>query len=291
MKFTLPLFVVMALLLVSCSGQIDGSSEKNFIASSEKIKSKLSEGDKIKFEKAMRLIALSAMREKFNHPENHKNESNNAIAMKMVNGKNYRGLIDLAENYLKVQRDTSIAELKAKIAQFKKAKDGYDVLKNKLSVIQGKFIKIDLVNGVPTLFCEFKNVSKKMYDNYGFQLAAFSMPKGTVLASYNGSYSGVGTLKPNDTLTLKTEFFHSSMEETPEIPWKTIKYPITDPAKYNIQIEAYADYLVIDDQTYNLNGYAWRREDEAAYNQILKEIKDLESHTPSLDDLELTEKR
>lgn len=59
------------------------------------------------------------------------------------------------------------------------------------------------------------------------------------------------------------------LAKTPEIPWKTIKYPVTDLSKYKIKVDGFANLLVIDDKRYELDAYSLNNDDQTAYDKIL----------------------
>ena len=290
MKLT-SLFCGIALLfLASCTGShLDGTSPEKFKASSEKLSTELSASKKENFEKAMRVLLLSAMRAKFAKPEEFKGKSFDEIVMQKVNGKTYSEVVEMAETHLQETNKNEIAALEKEISAMKKSKAGYDKIKSKLDLIKGRLIKMDLKNGYPVAFIEFKNVSKKMFDSYSYTMVART-DSGKLIASASRSFSGVGTIMPNDVIPAELEISDYYMTNTPEIDWKSIKYPVTDPEKYHIKIEGYTDQLVVDDVNYdiNINDSGWKMENQKAYEQLEEKLKVLKASKGTLDEVELT---
>ncbi len=290
MKLSILFCGIALLFLTSCKGsRLDGTSPEKFKVSSEKLKAELSASKKENYEKAMRVLVMSAMRDKFAKPEQFKGKSFDEIVMQQVNGKTYSELVDIAETHLQETNKNEIAELEKEIAVMKKSKAGYDKIKSKLDLLKGRLIKIDLKNGLPVAFIEFKNVSNKMFDSYSYTMVSLT-DSGKLINSASRSFSGVGTIMPNDVIPAELEIDDYYMNNTPEIDWKAIKYPVTDPKKYHIEIEAYADRLVVDDVNYdiNINDSGWKKENQKAYEQLEEKLKALKSSKGTLDELELT---
>jgi len=284
-----PLFCLIILLfLSSCTGKrLDGSSPEKFKVSAKQMKNELSNQKKDNYEKAMRVILLAAMRDKFNKPDQFEGKSFDQMMLDRVSGKTFNELVEMAEAHLKLTNSIKLAELEKELAAMKKNKAGYDKLKKTLDLLKGRFIKIDLKDGHPFIFADFKNVSAKMFDQYSYSIVART-DSGEVITSASRSFSGVGTVMPGDILQADAEISDFSMKETPEMNWSSIKYPITDPEKYHIKVEVYTDQLTVDDVPYDLASSSWKNEDQQAFEQLEKEIIALKKTKGTLDELELT---
>jgi len=288
MKLT-PLFcLIIVLIFSSCTGKrLNGSSPEKFKVSAEEMKKELSGQKKDTYEKAMRVILLSAMRDKFNQPDQFEGKSFDQMMLDRVNGKTFNELVEMAETHLQQTNAIKKAELEKELAAMKKNKTGYDALKKKLDLLKGRFIKIDLKDGHPYIFADFKNVSAKMFDQYSYSIVART-DSGEVITSASRSFSGVGTVMPGDVLQADAEISDFSMSETPEMNWSSMKYPITDPEKYHLKVEVYADQLTVDDISYDLAKSAWKDRDQQAFEQLEKQIRELNNTKGTLDELELT---
>lgn len=251
------------------------------------MKQELSSEKKDTYEKAMRVILLSAMRDKFSQPDQFEGKSFDQMMLDRVDGKTFNQLVEMAETHLQQTNAIKIAELEKELAAMKKNKAGYDSLKTKLDLLKGRLIKIDLKNGFPVIFAEFKNVSAKMFDQYSYSIVART-DSGEVITSASRSFSGVGTVMPGDVLQADAEISDFSMKETPELNWSSIKYPITDPEKYHIKVEVYADQLTVDDIRYDLANSSWKDRDQQAFEKLEKQILELKNTKGTLNELELT---
>lgn len=283
---------ILLLFLSSCSEKIDSSSEEKFKASAEKIKSKLSEEDQSRFEVALRVITASAMKHKFDHPEEDKNKSFNEITRQMVNGKSYDNLVDMAEQYLAESHKLEIAGLKKNMADLAGRKAQEVAVKKQLDMLKGTLVKIDLVNGEPTIFAEFKNLSKDTL--YRFTCSVFlKTESGKFLTSsssnsHTGKTSAIGTVNPNDTFITTTAIGQRIMGDYPQVPWKTMKYPVKDLTTYHLVAGGMTKQLRMYEQEHDLSSVKWDYWDEQKFVKMMALIKKREAQKPTLDSLELS---
>jgi hypothetical protein len=283
---------ILLLFLSSCSEKIDGSSEEKFKASAEKIKTKLSPEEQNRFEVALRVITASAMKHKFDHPDEDKNKSFNEITLQMVNGKSYGDLVDMAEQYLAETHKLEIDGLKKDIADLAGRKAQEAALKKQLDMLKGTLVKIDLVNGEPTIFAEFKNLSKDTL--YRFVCSVFlKTDSGKYLTSatsnsHTGKTSANGTVNPNDTFIATAEIGQLVMRDYPHVPWRTMKYPVKDLAQYHLIAGGMTKQLRMYEQEYDLSSVRWEYWDEENFVKMTNLIKKREAQKPTLDSLELS---
>jgi len=283
---------ILLLFLSSCSEKIDGSSEEKFKASAEKIKSKLSTEDQNRFEVALRVITASAMKHKFDHPEEDKNKSFNEIIRDMVNGKSYDNVVDIAEQYLAESHKMEIAGLKKDMADLASRKAQEVALKKELDMLKGTLVKIDLVNGEPTIFAEFKNLSKDTL--YRFTCSVFlKTDSGRFLTSsssnsHTGKTSAIGTVNPNDTFIATAGIGQLIMRDYPHVPWKTMKYPVKDLTQYHLVAGGMTKQLRMYEREHDLSSVKWDYWDEVNFVKMTTLIRKREAQKPTLDSLELS---
>jgi hypothetical protein len=293
LSFTSIIMLAAVILLSGCGPRIDGSSEKKFKASYQKIKSELGKSDTAKFDAAIKVIGFSSVGDLMRNDERYHNMSVDAIVMKKLDGKTYREVIHMAEDSLKGEKKHEITVLQKEIDELKadmeKRKSAYDALKSKLSVLQGRLIKIDLKDGVPTAYCEFKNISRQDFDHFSLSVVARSNSKKTLIFASSQMYGGVKTLSHNDTLMQYIAIDKYDMSHAPEVPWSSIKYPVTNTDPYNFKIEVYADELKTDDHDYDLSTVKWTENDQDDYAKKYKELmaglKTAQNRRDNLDDI------
>ncbi|RFZ94346.1 hypothetical protein D0C36_01960 [Mucilaginibacter conchicola] len=294
MKITyLPIALILIILLSSCGPRIDGSSEKASKASYEKMKAGLSDEDQSKLDLAILYITGSAMYDKMHDVKEYKDLSFEKIVLKKIDGKTKGGIFDLAEEFMKQDKERQIKSAQDEITELNKTADkerkDYDAIRQKTEMLKGSFVKMTLENGMPMIYCQFKNVTAdKMFDAYSLSLLIRSIDKNHIIWNSTTVRSGVGTIKPGDTFDEKMDVSQYSMDNAPEINWKAIKYPVTDLAKYNLEVEAKTTSLFVDDKEYSLDTVKWDRDSEINYRAKLKELnadlKKAKSKPDNLDD-------
>lgn len=285
-------FIAM-LLLTACGPNIDGSSEAKFKASFAKIQEGRSSDDTMKLNNAIRVIGVMTMGEKFSGETPYKDKSVQQIVMIKLNGKNYNGIINEAEDEMAKRKEKEITDLQKEIDDFKatttRNRAQYDAMKKKTSILKGRLVKIDLVNGTPYAFCEFKNTSNKNLDVYTLNVVGKTLTKNELLINSTDVSSGVRNLAPNDTLLKVIEISKYDRDEATEVPWNNIKYPVTDTKQYHFKVDVYTAELMIDDKDYDLSKLNWHETDEDDYNQKLKEmttrLDEVKKRVVKLDDM------
>jgi hypothetical protein len=282
---------VMLLFFASCAEKIDGSSEAKFKASTEKIKSKLSNEEQNKFDVALRVIIASAMKHKFENPAVDKGKSFDEIARQMINGKSYADLTEMAEDFIKKDHQRDIDELKKDMADLTARKAQEVALKKQLDMLKGRLLKIDLVNGEPTIFAEFKNLSKDTL--YRFTCSVYlKTDSGKYITSstsnsHTGKNSASGTVNPNDTFVATAGISQNIMKDYPQVPWKNLKYPVDSLTAYHLVAGGMTKQLRMYEQVYDLDEVKWEYWDEQKLNKMNAVLKKLEAFKPTLADLEI----
>jgi len=104
------LFVLLA-FLSSCGGpRIDGTNQKTFKASAEKITNSLSKDDTMTFNNAIRVIGANAMGERMRDDKKYQGMTLDDIVMKKLDGKTFGEIKGMANDLLKAekQRENSL---------------------------------------------------------------------------------------------------------------------------------------------------------------------------------------
>ena len=296
MKNTYPLLILsfFTLLLFSCGPTISGKDEQAFKTSKAKMEEKLDKEEKENLEKALRVIVLKAMKEKWNSPEKYEGKSFDKISMEMIDGKSYSAIISYAEDFLATDRDEKIASKTAEIdslqknklvaAKLEKQLDAFGL--NKISITEDEFFDEEK----PFLDLVFANTSKDdLIGEYMFNIEIFSKKTGEKIAAQQqgGTFNDDFAIKPNETFEYHQPLFDDAVRHSNL--WKTAKYPITDFSPYDLVIKAYATKI-----TTKKGGTIERPKADAAYfdaeiKKLNEEIKALNETKATLDELELTD--
>ncbi|GAA3982167.1 hypothetical protein GCM10022246_37700 [Pedobacter ginsengiterrae] len=299
MKSIYPALILsfITLFLFSCGPTISSKDEQAFKTSKAKMEEKLDNPEKENLEKALRVIVLKAMKEKWNFPEKYKEKSFDKISMEMIDGKSYSAIISFAEEFLAADRDEKIANKTAEIDSLEKDKlkaakitQQIDAFKlTKISISEDQFFSDDPKS--PFLDLTFKNTSKEdIIGEYMINIEVYSKKTGEKLAAQGsgGTWNDDFALKPNESYDYHQPVFNEAVQHS--TLWKTAKYPITDFSPYDLVIKAYATKI-----TTKKGGTIESPKADAAYfdaeiKKLNEEIKGLKETKATLDELELTDK-
>lgn len=292
---TLILFLCI-LLLSACGPKISGKDEQSFKTSRAKIEEKLDKAEKENLEKALRLIAVKAMKEKWNSPEKYEGKSFDKISMEMIDGKSYSAIISYAEDFLAADRDEKIikktAEIdslekdKLKVAKITKQMDAFKL--TKIFISEDQFFSDDPKS--PYLDLVFTNTSAEdLIGEYMFNIEIYSKKTGEKIAAQGsgGTFNDGYAVKPNETYDYHQPLLSEAAQHSNL--WKTAKYPITNFAPFDLVIKAYASKI-----TTKKDGVIVRPKVDAAYfnaeiKKLNEEIKELKDTKATLDELKLTD--
>ncbi|MFN0254906.1 DUF6694 family lipoprotein [Pedobacter ureilyticus] len=286
---------LIILILSSCGPTISGKDEQSFKTSRAKMEEKLNKAEKVNLEKALRVIALKAMKEKWNFPEKYESKSFDEISMEMIDGKSYSAIISYAEDFLTTDKKEKIAQKTTEIDSLEKSKADVANIIKQLDAFKLTKISISEDEGFdetqPYLDLVFTNKSgEDLIGDYMFHIEIFSKKTGEKIAAQGqgGAFSDDYAIKPNETYEhhqplLSEARAHSNL-------WQTAKYPITDFSPYDLVIKAYATKI-----TTKKGGTIERPKTDIAYfdnkiKTLKNEIKELEKSKGTLDELELTDK-
>ena len=245
--FSILILSFCMMLLYACGPSISGKDEQSFKTSRAKMEEKLDKSEKEKLEKAFRIIAVKAMKEKWNFPGKYEGKSFDKISMEMIDGKNYSAIISYAEDFLKADKNEKIAQKateidslqkdKAKVAKISKQLDAFKL--TKISISEDQFFSDDPKQ--PYLDLVFINSSAEaLIGEYMFNIEVYSKKTGEKIAaqSSGGTFNDDYAIKPNETYDYHQPLFSEAIAQSNL--WKTAKYPITDFSPYDLVIKAYA---------------------------------------------------
>ncbi|MBC6110227.1 hypothetical protein ACFOG5_15735 [Pedobacter fastidiosus] len=292
MKNNILILSICCALLTSCGPKMSGKDEASFNASKAKMEEKLSKSEKENLEKALRVVVLKAMKEKWNHPKDelYKGKSFDDISLKMVDGKTYSGIVKFAKEFLKEDKAEKIkntqVELdsltKQSIALKAKTKDLDNFKLTKVSISEDDFF-----GPSPFLDLTFLNkTGSEIIGEYMYQIDIYSKATGKIIASQQqgGSFNAGSGVKPNEEdlyhqPLLSDAVAHSSL-------WKSAKYPIADLSKFDLVVKAYPITLTTKKGTLerpkNLAGL------ENEIKELNQKLVELNKTEGTLDELELT---
>jgi len=286
------------MLFTGCGPTISGKDEQAFKTSKAKMEEKLDKEEKENLEKALRIIVVKAMKEKWNSPEKYEGKSFDKISMEMIDGKSYGAILSYAEDFLKADRDEKIASKTAEIDSLEKDKlktakitQQIDAFKlTKISISEDQFFSDDPKS--PFLDLTFTNTSKEnIIGEYMLNIEVYSKKTGEKIAAQGqgGTWNDDFALRPNENYDYHQPLLSEAVQHSNL--WKTAKYPITDFSPYDLVIKAYATKI-----TTKKGGTIERPKTDTAYfdveiKKLNEEIKALKETKATLDELELTDKK
>lgn len=123
-------------LMFSCQEKFNGKDEESFKISREKIEQNLNKNEKVSLEKALRVVALEAMRLKWEETPKYNGKSFNKISLELIDGLSFSSVVDLAEDILKERNTKEIKQLSSEIDSLNIQKNGYLEIKNSLNLLK-----------------------------------------------------------------------------------------------------------------------------------------------------------
>jgi len=278
------------IFLFSCQNKFDGTSENTFINSRKKIEEHLNKNEKLTLEKALRVITLSAMYQKFNNTTSKKN-SFDKVLLHEINGKTFIEVVEIAEIFLKEDKARNIERVQEEIKNMENSKAKYLQLKSKLDILESKPVKIDLIKGQLIISCSFTNHSKEFISNYATAISYSSNKNQQDGWNCNSSHSGVDEFAPNETKIFTCEYdIESAMRNSKVIFWDKIKFPITNFSEYNIVVNCRTEQLTVNGINYELDSNEFNEDAENTLQNNKDELKSYQQQKGTLDELELTTK-
>jgi hypothetical protein len=288
MRRSIVLFIL--LMMASCQEKLDGN---DFDSSRKKVEDELDERERVNLEKALRVVALEAMRLKWDLREEYKGKSLDDISLSMVDGQTYTSVVDLAEDILKATNKREIEKATREIARLDSLKGKSVNIEKRLDLFKVSSVKINRVDFfdrmVPELEVEYKYIgASPLQGPMTFQFELLQRLTGEVIKSQ------IITIGDETSLIGAQESFdeHLILSETQETNprlWNASRYPMENPnlSDFNLELKVTVVSLVLD-------GYKVERpkltaeEIESLIDVKEERIKELKTVRGTLDELELT---
>ncbi|RZL37693.1 MAG: hypothetical protein EOO96_04550 [Pedobacter sp.] len=299
MKNKLLIVLAVAVLLASCGPKISGKDEESFKISKAKMEEKLDKEEKETLEKALRVIVLKAMTEKFNHPDDpqYKEKSFNAISLAMIDGKTFSGIVSYAEDFLKKDRDEDIKKTEAELDSLNTKRKEFEVQNKEINNF--KLTKISISEDEsfdekkPYLDLTFENKLNAEVFYHKIQIDIRSKKTGEMIDSQiygTGTSEGDALVDGEGIAANATYEYHQSLLsgaiEHSNL-WKTAKYPITDFTPYDLVIEVYPISVTTKNKTIK------RAENfkmiDLVIDQLKKKLTELKDNKGTLAELDLVD--
>ncbi len=295
MKLKITFLCLLALIHVSCQNKISGTSEEDFKSSRIEVIKDLTSEEQEKLEKAFRIVALYAMEEKWNNSDNYIDKSINEITLDIVNNKTYNGLVDFAENFLKLENKEKIKKIEMKISDIGLNRKKTDSIIRILEAFKPTGIKIYKGSwDEPTVSVKILNKGNLTeITEYMFNLCIYSISQNKVIdvvvsggGSEKGRSKGEGDFFAYVSRSLSPIIAKSKRLEK---QLKNPEYPITNLQEYDLRVEVRPSKIVLKDGT----RYDYPKKILADYDAEIKilqeQLKQLKSLDVRLDELSLKE--
>jgi hypothetical protein len=293
--FSLILLIVFFTMLYGCGEKLNGQSEKDYELSRKKVESKLSKDEKVKLEKALRVIAGECLRLKFVEPEKYKNQPYKDVALKMVDGCTYASVVTKAEDILQAYNEREGAKLEHEIDSLEKKKAAdLNITKRMSSLFKVESMNITKVNffndSLPSLHVSYTytgNHPLKGEVGVSYQIYKKGIPDPVVgITSVYGDSNSI--LQPGEAL--EENLLLKALAEKEPQKWNAIKYPLHNPNLQSLGLR-----LDVHPVSFVLNGthYAIPKTDDATLTADIKEKKaelnDIKKSKGTLNELELSD--
>ncbi|GAA0870869.1 hypothetical protein GCM10009117_00140 [Gangjinia marincola] len=295
MKLKLTLILIVTLFLYSCGKKFSGKSEQEFTSSRLKVEEDLTTVEKEKLEKAFRIVALHAMSEKWNNPEDYSDSSINEITLDVVNNKTYGDLINFAENFLEEENDKKVLALEEEISQLKNDRKSTDSIITILNDFQVS--EIDIREGSwdsPQITTKIINTgSLKGITEYLFDLEIYSIAKQKKIdgVGSGGSFKEGWNNDKDKFFTYVSRSLSPLMDRSKRLKeqLQNPKYPIKDLAKYDLEVNVKVRKIILSDGT----SYIRPKKELFTYDdeiqQLQEKLNQLKGLKVTLDELEIKE--
>lgn len=287
------ILILLVLIITSCQEKFNGKSEKDFKISKEKVEKKLNADEKIKLEKAVRVIALKAMVLKWDESKKYKDKSFNDIALELVDGLTYSSITDLAEDFLHERNTKEIEKLSTEIQKLEKKKRVIVSIQKQLNLFKIESLELNETDWFgemsPQLEIEYKYIGKTDLKS-PFEISLELTEKKTkhAISLQTNGYKKEGyTLKNGESL-YPTIILEEAKERNPHI-WNNLKYPIKNPtlSDYNLELKIYVSSFYLNGKKIIMPKTKIQDIDLEIAEQN-KELKQILNSKGTLDELELS---
>ncbi len=285
-----------SLILVSCQDKFDGKNEQNFKTSREKIETNLNQDEKTDLEKAMRVIAIEAMRLKWEDPKKYDNKSFNKISLEMVDGRSFSSVITLAEDILKDRNKKEIEKLTKEIDSLTLSKNKIATAKKALDLFKISAVKINQTDFfdemIPELEIDYQYIGRnKLVGPKTIQLEVVKKSNNEVLKSEIIINGDDQSIMNNGEILTEHILLGQTKETNPKL-WRIQKYPIQNPnlSDYDLVLKVNVLGLQLNGKKIELPKISIQQVNKEIENNQTK-LKDLKSVKGTLDELELTDEK
>jgi hypothetical protein len=289
------LLIVLFTTLYGCGEKLNGHSEKDYELSRKKVESKLSKDEKVKLEKALRVIAGECLRLNLDEPENYKNQPYKNVVLKMVDGCTYASVVTKAEDILKGYNEREAAKLEHEIDSLEKKKAAdVNITKRMSSLFKVESMNITRVNffndSIPSLHISYTYTGNHPLQgevgvSYEIYEKGATAPVVGIISIYGDSNS---TLQPGEAI--EENLLLKELAKKDPQKWNAVKYPL-----HNLNLQSLGLRLDVHPVSFVLNGthYAIPKTDDAALTADIKgkkaEVNDIKKSKGTLNELELSD--
>ncbi|QXP58696.1 hypothetical protein [Olleya sp. HaHaR_3_96] len=249
------LYSLLLLSSVSCKPKLSGDTEDDLTASLLVVKKELNVTQQEKLDNAIGVIGLYAMKEKWEHPDNHPNQSITAITLSTLNNKSYDAVVNFAEDFIQTLNQDKINALESEISELDAQRTKTDAVVTLLDAFKPSDIVIKENSwDEPALYLKIKNTNNlKDITNYMFTVNLYSIAQDKLILSTGfGSRLEHGNTIANDQFFCNISTSLSSIIQNSRRLQKlqpTFNYPITDLAQYDLRVEIIPSQIRLKDGT------------------------------------------
>lgn len=229
-------------LLTACGPRLSGANEQAFDASKTEMEATLTPAQKIDLEKALRVVVLKAMSDKMEQPERYRQQSFNAISLKLVDGQSYDDIVEIAEDYLKAANRKDQARVRDKIAELARDRAQTAAIDRQLAAFQP--VGIDIVmddfmgEDIPFLEIAFRNTGKAgIVGEHLYSVDITAKSTGELLSSnqIGGTFSDDYVVAPGQDYRTSDPMPGEARRHSQPL-WKQAQFPLKDAAALDLVV-------------------------------------------------------
>ncbi|WP_264530292.1 hypothetical protein [Flavobacterium sp. N502540] len=295
-RFLKCLFALLStsIIFISCQEKFNGKNEQDFKISREKIKKNLDQNEKNNLEKAMRVIALEAMRLKWENPEKYDKKSFNKISLEIIDGQSFSSVITLAEDILKARNKKETEKLTNEIDRLNLQKNEIENTRKTLDLFKISRLQLNKTDFfdemVPELEIDYQYMGKKkLIGSQTIQFVILKKSTAEVLKSEIYIHGNNESILENGEIITEHILLSQTKESNPKL-WNFSKYPIQNPnlSDYNLLLKATVLSLVFNGKKIEISKIDVTQINDKIKNNHTK-LAELKSVKGTLDELELTD--
>jgi len=280
--------------MISCQEKFNGKTEESFKTSREKVEKELDKNEKTNLEKAMRVIAMEAMRLKWEESNKYDGKSFNKISLEMIDGLSYSAVVDLAEDILKSRNKKDIDNTNKEIDSLNQQKNERLTTQKKLNLFKINYLTLDKTDWfgemVPELEIDYQYTGKE--DLKGPKTIAINVylksTNKAIQLQTNTYGDNESILKPGESIN-EHIILSEAKEKNPKL-WDAAKYPVEKPnlSDYDLELKVEVLSLFLNGKKIELP--KTKIEDiESEIKTKKSALEELKTVKGTLDELELTD--